>query len=577
MGTLTINGRKITVDDSFAKLSPADQEKTVNEIAAQMGAQQDAGPPGAPGSREYADWAAAQARAGKALPQVSPPPPGQVRQAPGLYDSALATVNGLTGAVPGLQQASDAMIAGGQTVGDILANRPGSLSQHYGEIQQQRQRTAAKAPLANTLGGIGGTMALTGGLGSIPAGAEALGMTGGVGKQLLNSALSTAGYEGLQSFVKGKTGRDVLADEAIGAGSGLIGSTMGQGLNKLGGKIADSLTSRAQNKLTNDAIQNAPSAADLFSAGSQLFDKSTGGNPLQVTDNAYFRLLGDVQQATKKYRPNDLNNPEAVGLLQQLWQVGDELSAGTGVAVDFKDLHILRQSAQAVTQKPGASDQTKSIARLVVKSIDGFINGLKPGDIAGGADPKEAANALLTGISTWAKASKVSMIEQAIQNADTYKSGTEMGLKNAFTALMKTPEYQGNMFTPVEKQAIREVAKGTSLQNAMALLGRAGFSLGGGGGHNIIGGTFGAMTGSAALTPFLGPLAPAASLGLSMGGAAAGRAAADKIATQNAARVARIMATSGIPMARQVPNLLARPSGPAGLLVRAGIPALAGR
>lgn len=538
----------------------------------------DIGPPAgaAPGSREYADWAAAQARAGKALPQKSPTPPAWTPPAASLYDSGMATVNGITGAVPGLQQASDALLAGGQTIGDILANRPGSLSQHYGEIQQQRQRTAAKAPLANALGGIGGTMALTGGLGSIPAGAEALGLSGGFGKQVLNSALSTAGYEGLQSFAKGKTGRDVLADEAIGAGSGAIGSMVGQGLNKLGGMVADKLTSASQNRLTNSAIQNAPSASDLFSAGSQLFDKATGGNPLQVTDNAYFRMLGDIQQATKKYRPNELNNPEAVGMLQKLWQIGDEINSGTGTAVDFKDLHILRRGAQAVTQS-GAADDTKEIAGLIVKKIDDFIHGLKPSDIAGGANPKDAANALMLGISTWHKASKVSMIEDAIKAADTYKSGTEMGLKNAFTALMKTPEYQSGVFTPVEKQAIREVAKGTSVQNAMALLGRAGFSLGGGGGHNIIGGTFGAMTGSAALAPFLGPLAPAASLGLSMGGAAAGRKAADAIATANAQRAAQVMATSGIPIARQIPNLLAKPSVPAGLLVRAGIPVLAGR
>jgi hypothetical protein len=495
--------------------------------------------------------------------------PRQAPPRPDLMTSTAATVNGLVSSVPFLQESTDALVgAGGMLMG-----------KDYGEtvrgLQQKRQQIAQTAPIARGAGQIGGMLMGTGALGMTARGAEALGMSGGFGKQLVNAGLSTAGYEGLQGLAQGKQGGELLTDMGIGAGSGVLGNVAGQAVNKLGQSLANTVTRGAQKKLTSKAIEKAASADDLFAAGSKLFDQATGGTPLQVTDNAYFRMLGDVQQATKKYRPNDLNNPEAVGLLRQLWQVGDELSAGTGVAVDFKDLHILRQSAQAVTQKGAASDQTKTIARLVVKSIDDFIGTLKPADIAGGADPRAASNALLTGISTWSKASKVSLIDEAIQAADTYKSGTEMGLKSAFTNLMKSPDFK--RFNKVEQDAIREVAKGTTMQNALALLGRSGFSLGGGGGHNIIGGTMGAMTGTAALTPILGPLAPAASLGLSMGGAAMGRAGADRIATKAAERAARVMATTNIPVARQAPNLLAPARVPLDILIRGGIPAASGR
>lgn len=558
MGTLTINGKRIKVDDSFARLSPEDQQRTVEEIAAQMGGAQ---PEAAPGVNMSVTDRFAQMRAN--------------HPAPDLATSTLATVGGLTSSVPFLNNVSDALVAGGQSVGDALTGQPVDFGKRYGDIQSRREQIKQAAPIAHTAGNIGGMLMGSGALGMTTRGAEALGLTGGFGKQLTNAALSTAGYEGLQGLSEGKQGAELLGDMAIGGASGAAGSLIGQGINKAGQKVADALTRGAQNKLTSKAVQNAPSADELFSAGSKLFDEATGGTPLQVTDNAYFRMLGDIQQATKKYRPNDLNNPEAVGLLRQLWQVGDELSAGTGVAVDFKDLHILRQSAQAVTQKGSASDQTKTIARLVVKSIDNFIGGLKPADIAGGADPRSAANALLTGISTWSKASKVSMIEQAIRDADTYKSGTEMGLKAAFTKLMKSPDF--GRFSKVEQDAIRQVAKGTTMQNALALLGRSGFSLGGGGGHNIIGGTMGAMASTAALTPVLGPLAPAASLGLSMGAAGAGRAGADALATNAANRAARVMATPNIPVAAQRPNLLAPTRLPLDILIRGGIPAAAGR
>lgn len=562
MGTLTINGRKVKVDDSFAKLSPADQQKTVDEIAAQMVVgQQQPQQADAPQINMSVTDRFAQMRANR-------PPPD-------LATATLATVGGLTGSVPFLNNVSDALVAGGQSAGDALTGQPVDFGKRYGDIQNRRQQIAQAAPISNVAGNIGGMMLGTGLLGTTKAGADALGLTGSFGKQLLNAGLSTAGYEGLQGISKGRQGGELLTDMGIGAASGAIGSAIGQGVNKLGQTAADAITKRAQNKLIDTAIKNAPSADELFAAGSQLFDQATGGNPLQVTDNAYFRMLGDVQQATKKFRPNELNNPEAVGLLQQLWQVGDELSAGTGVAVDLKDLHILRQSAQSVTQKGSASDQTKAIARLVVKSLDDFIGTLKPSDIAGATDPKAAANALLTGISTWSKASKVSLVEEAIKSADAYKSGTEMGLKSAFTNLMKSPDY--GRFTKIEQDAIREVAKGTTMQNALALLGRSGFSLGGGGGHNIIGGALGATLGTGALTPVLGPLAPTAALGLSMGGAALGRAGADKLASSGAQRAAQIMATSAIPIARQAPNLLAPARVPLDILIRGGIPAAAGR
>lgn len=499
------------------------------------------------------------------------PPAAPPTERPNFANSSLATIQGITGAVPFLQPASDAIISGAQTAGDVFSGQPPDFGKHYQAIQDRRQQLSRTAPVAQFMGGLGGTMALSGLAGAVPAGAEALGLTGGFLKQLGNAALSTAGYEGLQGLSHGHTGGQLLADEGLGAASGMAGSLVGQGLSKIGEKVSSAISNARQAKLTNAAIENVPSASDLFSTGSDLFEKATGGSPLQITDNAYTRLLGDIQDSTKKFRPNENTSKEAVGLLQKLWGISDELNAGTGAVVDFKDLHILRQSANSVRTTPGASNESKTIAAIIVNKIDDFIGGLRPADIAGGADPSMVGNALLQGISTWHKASKVSMIESAIREADAYKSGTEMGLKATFSKLMKSPEYLNNVFTAPEKAAIREVAKGTTMQNAMALLGRSGFSLGGGGGHNIIGGTLGAMAGTTALTPLLGPLAPIASLGLSMGASAGGRAAADRIATGGAERAAQVMAAPFIPVAPQLPNMLAGMKPGADLLTRAGL------
>lgn len=103
MATLNIGGRKVKVSDSFRNLTPEQQQATVEEISASLGnaptsptpsaqpAQQAMAmpPPGfRPGSREYADWAAQQARAGNALPQVSRNPNSPEAK----YDDALERV-----------------------------------------------------------------------------------------------------------------------------------------------------------------------------------------------------------------------------------------------------------------------------------------------------------------------------------------------------------------------------------------------------------------------------------------------------------------------------------------------------
>lgn len=553
----------------------ADAKVFANALRA-MKAQGGGNAPAAPGTREYADWAAAQARAGKALPSV----PGYEHtsaqpQAPNLMDSTLATVNGLTGSVPGLQQASDAILAGGQSVGDLATGKPVDFGARYGQIQQQRQAVADKAPLADVLGGLGGTVAGAGALGATKLGAEALGMSGKFGKQLLNSSLSTAGYEGLQGLTHGHTGGQLLADEGTGAAGGLAGFGAGKVLKGIGQKTADVLTSGAQNKATSAAIAGAPDVAALKSAGSQYFEKAFGGDIPAVSDTAIMRFVGSVRDAVAKYRPNEHTTPQAVGLLQHMMELADAANT-PGTVVDLKDLHILRQTANMVRQSAKPDDETtKTIAGKVISQLDGFIKGLKPSDILGAADPREAGNALMKGISTWAKASKVNMIEQAIEHAKTYKSGYENGLKLSFLNLMKTPEFA--RLSKLEQAAIEQVAKGTTRQNIAEGLGKLGFSLGGNSAHNILGGTAGTGILTTALSPILGPAAFPVALGTTSAVGAAGRHVAERIGDTGARRAAQIMATSNIPVVPQMINPLLPAVQPLNLLARGAVVAGAGR
>jgi hypothetical protein len=334
-----------------------------------------------------------------------------------------------------------------------------------------------------------------------------------------------------------------LGDRASGA---LMGAGMGAGLGSVvpwvGGKIGKKATEAAQRKATDVAIKGAPTGDALRNAGSQLFEASTGGTAPAVVPASYDRFMSKIQGALAKFRPNAANDPQAVGLLQHLEAL--RAAANTpGTVLDFKDLHLARQLAQKVLKSPSGRDT--AIAKIVVDQIDDFITRLKPADILGAADPTQAANDLMKGISTWARAERVGLIEQALKDADTYKSGLANGIKLSFERLRKSADFA--KFSAAEQAAIRQVAKGTTTQNIAELFGKLGFSLGGSAAHNIVGGSLGTAGLTTVLTPVLGPAAMPVAFAATTAAGAAGRNVSERLAVRGVDRAAQIAATPNIP------------------------------
>lgn len=568
MATLTINGQRVKVADSFLSLPPEQQNATVEEIAQSLGH----AAPQQPG-RSFADrFAGVQSSTN--IERAAP-------TSPNFMDAALSTIQGATGAVPFLNQASDALVAGGQTVGDMFTGQPANFGAHYNQIQRQRENVANKAPIANILGAVGGTAAGAGALGAggamVPAfskgGAvvlkeapsiaqEALGLSGSFGKQLVNSIASNAGYEGLQGLAHGHKGEQLLADLGIGGGTGALGSLIGQGVSAVGDSLAKRATAAAQRRAI-DAAPAATTSRELKSAGSQLFESAFNGNPPAVSDNAMMRLVGDIQNGVAKIRPNAANDPQAVGLLQHVMELADAANT-PGTVVDLKDLHLARQLAQKVAQSPNGRDS--AVGSIVIDKLDNFINSLGPSDILGGADPSSAANAMYDGIRTWRQASKLSAIEDTVAKAETYKSGRENGLKLAFLGLMKSPDFK--RFSPVEQSAIREIAKGTTTQNIAELFGKLGLSLGGSSAHNIVGAGIGTSALTGVLSPFMGMAALPAAGALTTAAGFAGRKVAQESANKSIARALKAFSTSNIPQVAERQNLLAPANVPLQILIR---------
>lgn len=499
-----------------------------------------------PGSPEYAQWAAEQARAGMTLPQVSAVPE---QQSSILDPFVQGTTFGWGDEGRAFVQSQIARMQGYDP--DVAYNQV--LDESRNALERERRLNPLGSFAAELGGGIA-TTALAGralapiaggiatGQGLTVAQRAAAGGVLGAGQGALYGAGSTEGDRGQGALTGG------LVGGAVGLAAPVIGNAINQGINR-----------GAQRTINQRAAANAPSSSEMQSAASTLFEQSTGGTPVALTDNAYFRFLGDVQQIASRFRINSNLDQRSVGLSQMLTEIADTL-AQPGAVVDMKDLHIIRQAAQRVAQSGEGRDT--AFASIVINRLDEFIKTLRPSDMAGGANPSQAANALMQGISTWSRANKVSLIEEAIYRAQNQASGVENGLRVQFRRLLQNPTTR-NLFNSAELRAIEDVVNGTTGTNLMRLLGKFGF--GGGSASNMLGGTIG--FGAGLMTP-LGPVGGMLAAGV---GTAARRGA--EVMTERAAnRALGAAATPGLrvlpPINSRVPSTLEQlirlPAGSAG-------------
>ena len=247
MPTLTIEGRKVKVDDSFLKLSPADQQSTVEEIASSLGIKKQAGvSPDAPVSGLY-DQFSAGLESNTELPGQTVEALGKTAQNQDVQGAG-KWLRDLTSQPDNFVSASDRFMnpkPGDSYVDPILGfgwgNAPGAAAEVGGQ-------------LAGDLTVRGGSSAALGGLGAAggfavggPAGAAA-GFTGGAatGAFAGPAILEFMRVAGPVAIERAKNnGRDVPTWEdwqvaaAAGGVSGILNSIGIKGIGKLNTGLPD--------------------------------------------------------------------------------------------------------------------------------------------------------------------------------------------------------------------------------------------------------------------------------------------------------------------------------------------------
>ena len=530
MGTLTINGKRVKVDDSFAKLSPADQQKTVDEIAAQMG-----GGPTEPPKMDAAAYGnhLVTGEQSQNIERVNP----QRSRLPGVVGQFDETSRAAQGGFNDLLTLGfgDELYAGAtapfRALPGLVSGEGYDLGKAYNEgletTRQTNRDTAALNPAAYTGGQVAGALVNPLGRG------KAATTTGGRVLQGLREGATQGAAYGF-----GSSDGD-LQDRAKGAlTGGATGAAFGVALPWLAKKGGDVVERFAQNRATSQAIKNAPAADDLATLASSMF-KSSKSSGVGVQPHVFGKVARDL---ASKAHAADIDR-ELDGAAWTVYERMVEMARNgfnDPSALTLSKLHNLRQKAQDVVMDAAAKGRTKTFAGQLIDGIDNMIESLKPGDLTippgrlGGS--KNAANDLLEGISTWSKAKKVGLIEEAIYKAGNQASGLENGLRIQFRAILQNPRTR-KLFSKAELAEIEKVANGTAVSNIARTVGKLGFDFGPG--RNALGGALGLFIGNQLGGPIGAMFTAAAGAGA--------RKVAEKMATSGAQLAARVVATPNVP------------------------------
>lgn len=479
------------------------------------------GPPAGakPGSREYADWAMSQARAGKTLPQVSEAPEFEAPKPDGLMDKAFTAAGSFIEGVP----------IAGPTLIDFAKQGRAAVQGMTPEAVGEEFLAAKEAnPLTSLAGNITGSVAALAPLGATALGGRLLGTTGTIGQRLSMGALSGGAISGADTAARGGDLGQIGTNAAFGGLLGMAFPAAGALKNQIGQRIA-------QGRATNAAIANAPAASELKSAASSLF-KQVDQAGVTVAPQEFRKLVLDLATKAKNMRINDKLDPKAYATFQELGGVMGEVLAGRPLTLS--DMHTLRQIAQKAAISSEGRDAM--FANQIVDGIDAFVT--KPGATVTPNGPATGKQ-LMEAISTWGRAKRVGLVETAIERAQNAASGFENGLRVEFRKLLNNKKTAG-IFSATEKSEIERVVRGTPGANLAKLVGKFGF--GSGNASNMLGGSIGSTFGAAIGSP-LGPFGSAAGAAIAGGGATLARRASENLTAKAAERAAKVVATPNIP------------------------------
>lgn len=366
MATITVNGRKVTVDDNFRSLSPAEQEATVNEIAASMGQMRTPSEPH--GVSEFQPVGVEGYNPQTGLVEEQTRDIGMLESgATGAADTATFGFGDelAAGVVTGLQNVG---IGRNQDYGQNLADIRGT------QTQAQEQN-----PGSYLTGQIGGGIAQ-----GVAAGPGILASAPSLGGRMLGGMATGAAGGGAYGVGSGETMAERLVQGGIGAGvGGAVGgvfpaaaTAVGAGARRFMGNQAgqaaqaatgiDPATMRTMTGIVAaDDMLGPAGRAGMARAGSEAMLADAGPQARMMLDTATqasgpaARVAGErigarvdrASQAVTKAMDDALGTPEGVQTVRQAIAKGSQAARGDAYEAAYaKPIDYAAETGQKLEQ-----------------------------------------------------------------------------------------------------------------------------------------------------------------------------------------------------------------------------------
>lgn len=470
MATLTINGRKVTVDDSFRSLSPEQQNATVEEIAQSLGGAQQSDPVTTPKTDRLPEDAAGDVvkSAASGLARGAADLAGLPGTVGGYLESGIDFVKGkayeaVTGEKPtdGFWGPSNLPnpLSGGSlrqamaaATGGATDYQPKTTAGEYARTVGEFAPSAVAAP---------GTMVQKGLLATVPA---------------------------LASETAGQVTEGTAAEPYARVGGALVGGLAAAGRSPTAAKVA---------------AKDAPTAETLKSTVDTAY-QTLRDSGIAYHPRAYAQAVQNAAADLQKQGFRSSNAGTAYGLV-------DDLAKDFGLTRNFDDVNALVSSIGETARdlvKQGKNQEARAVEiirdRLMQLEESAPITSRVPLN----RDQLNRVRGEVRGLAL--RNIKERVLSEVAQNAGTYASGMEAGIRNGIGNLLRSKRGQ-QLFKGEERKALLEVVHG---RKGLRTLSRFGFDVT-------------KVSGNAAMLPWLGAAATAAGVGpIAAGGlAAAGTAA----------------------------------------------------
>ena len=272
---------------------------------------------------------------------------------------------------------------------------------------------------------------------------------------------TAAALAGAGSEVGAEVGEAVAGERGrqIGRLAGGIIAPIGGAIAKESAKM---LISPSAKKLLSEA---APTIDGLKTAARGVF-KEIDDLGVTVNPSSTARLSGELASITRKQGFNPTIHPKVNAALK-------EFDAVAGQNQSLSEIDTLRRVANAAARS--IEPDEARIGNLMINKIDDFLDTAGRNELSGstkniGAKYRDARQ-------LWRRAKKSEQIEEAFNKANLQATGFENGIRNQFRSILNNKKQRAG-FTKDELDAMRQVVKGTSLQNTAKMIGRFGFSEG---------------------------------------------------------------------------------------------------